>query len=48
MIQIPIVAISAFAKDYPSLNKWEVQWYYKQQCAMKFIWGIKAKIKFIK
>jgi len=48
MILIPIVAYSAFCNDYNNLNKREASWYYKEQCAMKWIFGINSKIKFIK
>ena len=47
MILIPIVAYSSFERDYSNLNKYEVQWYYKEQCAIKEIWRIKYNIKFI-
>ncbi len=48
MIKLPIVAYSAFCKDYPNLNnKYEQLYYYNEQCAMKWIFGINSNIKFI-
>lgn len=47
MKQLPIVAYSAFCRDFPSLNRWERKWYYLQQCAMKSMFDVKATIKFI-
>jgi hypothetical protein len=48
MILLPIVSYSAFCNDYPNLNnELERQHYYKEQCAIKWIFGIKAKIRFI-
>jgi len=44
---LPVVAYSAFCNDYTNLNRWECKYYYEQQCAMKFMFGINAKIKFI-
>jgi hypothetical protein len=44
---LPIVAYTAFCNDYINLNKWECMYYYKEQYAMKWIFGINAKIKFI-
>ncbi len=44
---LPIVALSGFTKDFPTLNRWEVLYYYPQQCAMKHVFGVKATIKFI-
>lgn len=45
---LPIVAYSAFVLDYPNLTT-NVQryYYYAQQCSMKELFGINAKIKFI-
>lgn len=48
MILLPIVAINSFERDYSNLNKWEASWYYKEQCAIKWMWGSKYNIKFIK
>ena len=48
MILLPVVAYSSFCDEYKNLNKWEASWYYKEQCAMKYIFGINANIKFIK
>jgi len=47
MIAIPIVAYTAFCNDFPNLNKWEHQYYYIQQVAMKYCFGYKSTIKFI-
>lgn len=47
-LQLPIVAFEAFRRDFPDLNYWESLFYYREQCAIKFIFGSKAKIKFIK
>jgi len=47
MILLPIVAYTAFCNDYTNLNKWECMYYYKEQCAMKEMFGVNAKIKFI-
>ena len=47
MILLPIVAYSAFCNDYPILNEIECKHYYKEQCAMKWMFGITSKIKFI-
>lgn len=47
MKALPIVAFEAFRRDFPDLNYFEALFYYKEQCAMKWIFGIKAKIKFI-
>lgn len=44
---LPVVAKSAFANDFPQLNQAEVNYYYKEQCAMKEVFGVKATIKFI-
>jgi hypothetical protein len=46
-VLLPIVAKAAFAKDFPNLNEFEVNYYYKQQCAMKEMYGIDSTIKFI-
>lgn len=48
MKELPIVAYSAFCKDFTNLNKYECLYYYKEQCAMKWIFGVKSTIKFIK
>lgn len=48
MILLPIVAYSAFCKDFNNLtNEAQREYYYREQCAMKFIFGTNAKIKFI-
>lgn len=47
MILLPIVAYIAFRKDFPNLNEWESLYYYPEQCAMKYIFGVNATIKFI-
>lgn len=46
---LPIVAYAAFCKDFPNLNnELERQYYYRQQDGMKFCFGTKATIKFIR
>lgn len=47
MKALPIVAFEAFRRDYPQLNYWEALFYYKEQCAIKWVFGIAAKIRFI-
>lgn len=47
MKALPIVAFELFRRDYPDLNYWQALLYYKEQTAMKWIFGIKANIKFI-
>lgn len=49
MIKIPMVAYAAFCNDFPNLiNEAERQYYYVQQDSMKWCFGCKATIKFIK
>lgn len=47
MKALPIVAFEAFRRDFPELNYWQAQFYYKEPCAMKWMFGIYSKIKFI-
>lgn len=47
MKALPIVAFEGFRRDFPQLNYWEAMLYYKEQCAMKWLFGVTAKIKFI-
>ena len=47
MLILPIVAYNAFCKDFPDLNKWQCRFYYEEQCAGKWMWGINHTIKFI-
>jgi len=45
---LPIVARSAFNNDFKyTLNSYQLDYYYEEQCAMKHIFGVKATIKFI-
>lgn len=45
---LPIVARSAFEDDFKdTLNPAQLKYYYPQQCAMKYMFGVKATIKFI-
>lgn len=46
---LPIVAESLFVKDFAlgKDTKATQAYYYKEQCAMKWLFGIKANIKFI-
>ena len=48
MILIPIVAKSLFIKDFALIEgKDWIEHYYREQCAMKWIYGVKSNIKFI-
>lgn len=47
MILLPIVAKSLFIKDFALTSKDWIEHYYKEQCAMKSMYGIRATIKFI-
>ena len=49
MILLPIVAKSLFIKDFAlqNDNQTTINYYYKEQCAVKELYGIKANIKFI-
>lgn len=49
MIVIPIVAKSLFIKDFALINdnQFIQDYYYKEQCAMKYLFGVKSTIKFI-
>jgi hypothetical protein len=48
MILIPIVAKSLFIKDFALVEgKDWIEHYYKEQCAIKELYGIKSSIKFI-
>ncbi len=44
---LPIVAYSAFVKDFNLTSKNPIGFYYNQQCAMKFMFGPKSSIKFV-
>jgi hypothetical protein len=48
LILIPIVAKSLFIKDFALIEgKDWIEHYYKEQCAIKIMYGSKATIKFI-
>lgn len=49
MILIPIIAKSLFIKDFALSedNKATQDYYYREQCAIKELFGSKASIKFI-
>jgi hypothetical protein len=48
LILIPIVAKSLFIKDFALIEgKDWIEHYYREQCAMKFLYGKDATIKFI-
>lgn len=49
MLSLPIVAKSLFIKDFALCNdnKTTQDYYYKEQCAMKWMFGINSNIKFI-
>jgi hypothetical protein len=48
MLLLPIVAKALFIKDFKLIEgKDWIEHYYKEQCAIKFLYGINATIKFI-
>ena len=49
MLLLPIVAKSLFIKDFALSNdtRWTQDYYYKEQCAIKELYGNKSTIKFI-
>ena len=44
---LPVVAYSSFIKEFKLTENNPINHYYKEQCAMKWVFGIKATIKFI-
>lgn len=48
-LQLPIVAKSLFIKDFALGNdsKTTQDYYYREQCAIKELYGVKSNIKFI-
>lgn len=48
LVVLPIVAKSLFIKDFALIKgKDWIEHYYREQCAMKEMYGVKSSIKFI-